>query len=156
MYTSTCSMRSLTFTISRTFCCSSFSIFNIEEMKSAIFPGWSMFTIFKRISSLNMGLFSLISFISLMSARVRAFTSKVSYSVSCRYSTAATRGSCLLKDFIILNLCMVETKTFTPPSGSFIFFMMCATVPTSYTSARVGFSISSFSITMPIKPSPSS
>ncbi len=75
MKMSTCSMRACTSFISRIFCCSARSMLRMEVMKSAIFPGWSMLTMERRISSENSGLFSDTCFISLMSARVSAFTS---------------------------------------------------------------------------------
>ena len=153
MNTRTCSMRWRTFCISRMRCWSSFSTFKIEAIKSATFPGWSMFTILRRISSEKSGLFSEISFISLRSARVSALTSKVSSSSSSRYSTSATIGAFSESTLRILNLFIVEMKILTPPSGRLIFLTIRAAVPTACKSAADGDSTSFLVITTPIKPS---
>ena len=73
-----------------------------------------MFTMLSLISSLNMGLFSLLSFISLIKALVKAFTSKVSPPSSSKYSTAATIGTEAERVLRILKRAIVETKTLIP------------------------------------------
>ena len=109
-----------------------------------------MFTMFILISSENKGLFSLTSFISLIKARVRAFTSKVSDSSSSRYSTAAAIGAFKCKVFLIRNLFTVEIKILIPPSGRLTFLIIRAAVPTRYKLFTEGVSASFLSITIPM------
>ena len=136
-------MRACTFVVSRIFCCSARSMLRMEVMKSAILPGWSMFTMDRRISSENRGLFSATCFISLMSARVSAFTSGVSKFSSSRYCTATLMGAVACSTRFTRKRFTVEMKMFTPPSGRLMRRTIFAAVPTSKRSSASGFSTSS-------------
>ena len=102
----------------------------MEATKSAIFPGWSMFTMLSRISSENKGLFSDTCFISEIKARVKAWTSTESRLLLSRYSTAATNGVVGCSHFAIRKRLSVDTKMLMPPSGKLILRTILAAVPT--------------------------
>ena len=122
-------------------------------MKSAILPGWSMLTMFRRICSENRGLPSEIFFISPISERVRARTSSESKLVSSRYSAATTMGFSGAMIFLIRKRFSVEMNTFRPPSGRFTLRMILAAVPTLKSWSPMGFSISGLSVsTSPMNP----
>ena len=154
MWIKTVSIRFLMLVISRTFCCSSFGIFRILAIKSAIFPGWSMLIILSRISSENKGLFSESCFISLKSALVSASTSSLFSSSSSRYCTAAAMGFISFTILRILKRFCVAINTFTPPSGKLIFLTIFATQPILYRSFVETTSALFFKRHKPIKPSP--
>ena len=109
-----------------------------------------MFTMDRRTSSENRGLFSETCFISLSSARVSAFTSAVSTFSSSMYWTTTLMGLSACRTRRMRNLFSVEMKMFTPPSGRLILRTIRAAVPTCSRSPAVGFS--PFSVVVSTRP----
>ena len=130
MNTSTFSRRSRTSIVSRIPCFSAAATLSMEATKSAIFPGWSMFTMLSRISSENNGLFSDTCFTSAIKARVSAWTSTDSRLRLSRYSTAATNGVVACRNLAMRKRRSVDTKMLMPPSGKLILRTILAAVPT--------------------------
>ena len=138
---SRCSKRSITLSISSTFCFSSSLSVRCAEMVSARRPGSLIVASEVRISG-GIFLFSLTYWSNwVMTVRIKASASLSSWSVCSTSTPNAIKQSSVSTKSETRTRCRPSTSTLTVPSGNLSICSTVASVPISYRSSAAGSSL---------------